>query len=81
MDITAEEYHKVKNSQLTKQLEVDVCHQCYFDLSKYRGASGESLHAYLGILEQKVKGRRPLYPAINVANVIHKVTSFEIAKT
>ena len=73
MDLTAAGYHKVKSSQVTQQLNVDICYQCYFDLSKYRSASGEPLHAYLSILKKSVKGSRPLYPAIGVANVIHRV--------
>lgn len=73
MELTVEGYQQVKNNLVTHHLEIDVCLQCYYEISKYRAASGEPLHTYLSLFHQKVKGKRPLYPSITVGNAIHKV--------
>lgn len=71
-EITVEKYHAIKDSLLSHNKEVDICYNCYFDITKYHAFSGAGMHGYLGIKSLLKKKSQGKHPDINVSTLIRK---------
>lgn len=72
-NISSEKYNAIKESKATHNLQVDICYNCYYEITKYHSMSGSQMHGYLSLVKSKPKGTRRLYPEINIGKAIRKL--------